>query len=349
MIFDTNFTNESSSSLYSMDGIEESKYELGVEGALMHVYENECNYNSLMRAVGLSELKYYTETGKSLFVHEAGAFKGFIEKAKAFFLKVIEKIKSIFKAFVAKINSFVMKDKDFVNKYKSEIAKKDVTDLKFKGYANFVKGFYGYQSYNIDFNVLPASLTGDAKEYSAEEIDNFIEKKRAKVAGESDGSKLTEKEFIDKLKEKLYGDKEEVDVTKEMVSKALDTISNTKTIIKSAEEAKNAAIKTIDKAVKDLNEAEKKYKDNFKPSGDDEANKKLGTMTSNTANYVRANKALSNDMTIAYSTYVRAAKDANRQARALCVKVIGYNKKAEESAEINTNESTNIFDTVDFA
>ena len=43
-----------------------SPYPVGIEGALMHVYENECNYNALMKAVGISELKYYQETGKNL-------------------------------------------------------------------------------------------------------------------------------------------------------------------------------------------------------------------------------------------------------------------------------------------
>ena len=42
----------------------------------MHVYENECNYNAIMKAAGISELKYYKETGGDLFVQEAGAAGG---------------------------------------------------------------------------------------------------------------------------------------------------------------------------------------------------------------------------------------------------------------------------------
>ena len=51
----------------------------------MHVYENECNYNAIVKSVGISELKYYQETGKDLFVNEAGAFKKFGSKVTAFF------------------------------------------------------------------------------------------------------------------------------------------------------------------------------------------------------------------------------------------------------------------------
>ena len=91
MIFDTEYANESAN-LYSLDGIQESKYDLGLNGALMHVWENECNYNALMRVVGISELKYYNETGHSLFLNEAGAFKNFIDRAIEFFKKIIEKI-----------------------------------------------------------------------------------------------------------------------------------------------------------------------------------------------------------------------------------------------------------------
>ena len=84
MIFDSNLGSVPEAGL--------SPYKLGIEGGLMHVYENECNFNALMRAVGISELKYYNDTGRDLFVHEAGAFAGFIEKAKAFFKKVIERL-----------------------------------------------------------------------------------------------------------------------------------------------------------------------------------------------------------------------------------------------------------------
>ena len=54
--------------------VQESPYELGYGGALMHVWENEMNYNAIMKAVGISEMRYYNETGGDLLVQEAGAF-----------------------------------------------------------------------------------------------------------------------------------------------------------------------------------------------------------------------------------------------------------------------------------
>ena len=37
--------------------VKPSPFEPTIEGALMHVYENACNYNAFMRAVGLAEMK----------------------------------------------------------------------------------------------------------------------------------------------------------------------------------------------------------------------------------------------------------------------------------------------------
>ena len=36
------------------NSIQESKYDLGIEGAYMHMYENQCNFNAIMKSVGLS-------------------------------------------------------------------------------------------------------------------------------------------------------------------------------------------------------------------------------------------------------------------------------------------------------
>ena len=126
--------NEMNTSVNSYESVQESPHELGIGGALMHVYENECNYNALMKAAALSELKYYNENGGDLFVQEAGAFNGFMGKVKAFFVKVIEKIKSICKKFVAKIRQFTMSDKDFVKKYANQLQRANLKDFEFNGY-----------------------------------------------------------------------------------------------------------------------------------------------------------------------------------------------------------------------
>lgn len=142
MIFNSEYTS------YDNTVVTESPYPLGLEGALMHVWENECNYNAMMKAVGISELRYYQETGGDLFVQEAGAFSGFINKAKAFFKKVIEKIKQIFHKFTAVISQYTMDDKKFVKKYEKEIMRRDYTDFEVEGYT-----FDGLGTYAGDMKV----------------------------------------------------------------------------------------------------------------------------------------------------------------------------------------------------
>ena len=114
MLFDSTL-NESCVAT-DWDAIQESKYDLGIEGAYMHMYENQCNFNAMMKAVGLSELAYYRENEQSLFVNEAGAVGGFIGKAKEFFKKVLEKIKRIIKKLLMIIQSYTSDDKKFIKK-----------------------------------------------------------------------------------------------------------------------------------------------------------------------------------------------------------------------------------------
>ena len=344
MIFDTNFVGESAD-LYSLDNVEESKYELGLNGALMHVYENECNYNALMRAVGLSELKYYNETGQSLFVHEAGAFKGFIEKAKAFFKKIIEKIKAIFKKFLATINSFTMKDKEFVKKYEKEILRKDITDLEFTGYEKLKKGFSNTGVVKID-TYTTADIYGGKKVFEdSSDVEDEIEKRRGAIIGK--GS-MSESEFTNELKDMLYGDKDTFDVDSSMVRAALETIKNTNSIVKQIEKTKNMIIKEVE----DINKALDKAGTNFEKAASDlikdnvgVTNKEADSVQKNVSDMITINKAISNSATVALGMASQAAKDANRQARALCVKVLGYKKK-ESYGESATDD---LFGMVDFA
>ena len=54
-------------------------------------------------------------------------------KIKEFLMKVWEKIKAIFKGWMARIDSVMMSsNKDFVNKYKDTVLKKDLTDMEVK-------------------------------------------------------------------------------------------------------------------------------------------------------------------------------------------------------------------------
>lgn len=328
----------------NLAAVAESPYELGLKGALMHVYETECNYNAMMKSVGLSELKYYQETGKDLFMNEAGAFGGFIEKAKTLFKKIIEKIKAIFKKFMAKINSFTMSDKDFVKKYEKDILRKDVTDMEFTGYEKMKNGATNYVLNMKAFNDFIGSDDMSLKDGDA--VNDKIESLRSTLVGDSGA--MTEAELRDKLKEDLYGDKETFDVTSTMVRTALSTIKDTSKTIKDIEKLQKETIKSIENVIKHLDknlaEFNKDLNKDIKNKNDDEI-KSGNELTTAVNNRITVAKAISNDVTVIFGTCSAAAKDANRQAKALCVKVLSYNKK--ESAGVY-GESGDIFAGVNF-
>ena len=362
------------SNLFSLEGISESPYELGLAGGLMHVYENECNWNKLVKSVGLAEMKYARETGQDLFLNEAGAFRGFLDKVKGFFKKVIEKIKQIFKQFMAKINSYSMTDKQFLKKYRADINRVDLQDMEFNGYEKMKLGMSktigDINGINFDKTsaeataavagraTISSSVGGNNKDKDNLKIDgtstlrsnsatdsdklsDLKEEFRGKIIGKDS---MDESEFRDELHEMFYGDKETFDVTDDIRSKALSTIDGSKEAIKTAEKKMKETTGAIDKFIKKLENIQKDWENANKDKGDQfaEVNKKVSNLTN-------LWRSLSNDYTIAYSTLVTALKDCNRQAKALCVKILGYKKKESTVEEGAASGYEGIFGNVDFA
>lgn len=307
----------------SHESVQESPYELGIGGALMHVYENECNYNALMKAAALSEMKYYNETGGDLFVQEAGAFSSFIQKAKDFFKKVIEKIKSIAKKFIAKIDQFTMKDKDFVKKYQTELIRRDLKDFEFNGYA------FPAWTGNTSINGAVSDVKADGSD-DKDALNDIIEKNRGNIVG---GGSMTESEYRDELKEKLYGDKEDIKVN---IRTELNTISETSKLVKAAEKEEKEIIRSIEDIIKNIETkikvVDKSIDADIKAGSEDQTS--IDNRVSHTKaryNKIDVFKALSNDLTVYFGAVTKALADRNRQAKAICVKALSY-KANNESA-----------------
>ena len=347
MIFDANYTSTS-----GLSAIKESPYELGLAGAMMHVYENECNYNAIMKAVGLSELKYYQETGKDLFVHEAGAFDGFIAKVKAFFKKVIEKIKSIFKKFVAIFDQYTLNDKQFVKKYGDQLIRKDLKDFEFTGYKfgdfDKVQGFVKAAGNTLN-RYIDDYTTGHKKDtdYNKEEYDNRFykdsdkineekEEERAKILGQQSG-KMDETEFKDKLKELLYGDDNKETLDNISIRDQLSIIENTKDDIKKVEKTQKEIEKGINDLLKTLDklpsEIRKQYSYSSGNNLTDQQDKRINNAIQNASDAYDICKSRSNDITVAFGMIVQAYKDRNRQAKAICVKALSYKHEAAMVSE----------------
>lgn len=327
MIFDSNISAPT-----NWDAVQESPYTLGLEGGLMHVYENECNYNAIMKAAGISELKYYKENGGDLFVQEAGAAGGLIDRFIAFFKKVIEKIKQIFKKFVMVISSYVSKDKDFVKKYKPMVFK-NFKEFKFTGW-DFESSEWP------DINKIPigeGSADVIAKNHTAkvmtdEEIEGALNTVRTGVVGESVSD---DKEFRDALHNCLYGEeKVEMTITSSKCAEAFEIISDTKKIIKGTETEQKSITGKIEAYIKQLEKAKGSLvkglgKEDNTTDTDTNSNR-INAITKS----IELNKEYSNIATTTFSAIIGALKDVNRQSKAICIKALnsGSRKSTEESA-----------------
>lgn len=303
--------------------IQESPYELGIGGALMHVYENECNYNAIMKAAALSEMKYFNQTGGDLFVQEAGAFSNFIQKAKAFFKKIIEKIKSIAKKFMAMIRQYTMKDKDFVKKYQTDLLRRNLTDFEFKGYA------FPRWSGNTSTTGADSAVKTDGSD-DVDAINDIIEKNRGNIVGEGP---LTESEYRSELKEKLYGDKDDIKVN---IREQLGFISETNDLVKAAEKEEKSIVDGIEKLIKNLDKAANDIDKSIKKDGTSASDESIHSRDEGIKginNRITVYKALSNDLTVYFGAVTKALKDRNRQAKAICVKALSYKYKNEAATE----------------
>lgn len=329
--------------------VKESPYELGIEGALMHVYENECNYNALMRAVGISELKYYQETGRELFVNEAGAFSGFIDKVKAFFKKIIEKIKQIFHKFAAKIMSLGNDDKGFVKKYEKEILRKNIKDMTFKGYTfKGVKNGWEpkYTSSKEEFNgelqgITNLVDTGDFSKSNDYDLDKEADAMRADMLADlmdSSTNALDTSEFSSELQEALYGgEKEELEGNRDFTARELlSVIADSNKTVKQVERNQKEAVKGIEDFIKDLEKVEKTFLTGGDRAKVDNADNKQKMIT----NKINFMKEKSNAYTVAFGAVTRALVDYKRQCKAICVKIIGYK---HESADLYYESSNDLF------
>lgn len=348
------FNNEASFSNTGYVG--ESKYPLGLEGALMHVYENECNYNAIMRSVGISELKYYQETGGDLFVQEAGALSGLFSKIIAFFKKVIEKIKSIFHKFVAVINQYVIDDNKFVKKYGTELNMRNLRDMEFHGYTfkNLNKGLDTTEN-SKTFDELAKILSKfdngsnsgiiSLKPYYLDDdaANKMCEENRGKII---QANALSEEDFRTELKERFYGGEKETFKIGD-ISTYLGIISNAKKAIRTAEEEQKSITNIINEAIKSFSQLQMKFArsltggENNTGTSSVELRKKVVQAT---GAVIKILKSACDDYTVGYGVEIKALKDQNRQAKAICVKALSY--KHEAASVYGESYTDDIFSSV---
>ena len=345
MIFDT-----VNSSAVNWDAVKESAYPVGLEGGLMHVYENECNFNAIMKSAGISELKYYKECGGDLFVQESTATSGLLDKFISFFKKVKEKILQIVKKFVMAISSFVTSDKTFVKKWKPE---------GFKNFKDF--NFTGYKFDNLE-NVSKNSFDDVIAEYKAEDpaaaamkasvnvlSDDELDTKRKDMMKALCNEDVdSDSEFRKALHTKFYGEeKEEFKVTAQMCSDAFGIISNTKDNITNVKDCQKKITDAIDKYCNALEQAKTVLTKYMEDSKDEKVKGSMSSKMQRTTQDIGLAKDRSQYLTTALSAMIGAFKDRNRQCKAICVKALNSGSRKKNESAIIANDGADIFADVE--
>ena len=320
MIYASNIENTQLTNAF-----EECNYEPGIEAAWGIVTESEANYNRIMQAIGIEELCAYSETGREL-VYEAVNVKGFIGKAKEFFMKMWEKIKGMFKKFFAMFDSYTKNDKDFINKYKTHLLKVNTKDFEYKGF-NFT---------NLNYDVAKAAeralnpvtidtsgtIAGNVEEELQKVSDksDIVEKMRGAAIGESS---LEAGEFTKELF-KLFRSGEDSKETLDNinVSSLLSNISGNSGLKKEADKSYKDLEKKFKETLKTLDKLEKSL---VKATNDSESGAKV--RYANTAIYfVKEQMGIAQ---IINGAKLTAIKDCNRQSKAICVALMNYKPKNE--------------------
>lgn len=317
-----------------------------INDALRVVAEGEHNWNIIMKQVAFEELAYMEQTGQEMIYNE-GVGGNFFNNAKEWFINLGRKVKGLFEKFLAWINSHTKDDIEFIKKYQSAIitgASNIPSSFSYKGY-KYVSGHLDklpnyLMATATSVNNIPCnasavksaasqnySVTKDrVKQINDKKID-ILDELRGTVIGKS--ASISSSEFSKELFEYFHGDKSKISLEKQDInaSQLISEISNTKRLKSDAENSLREVTNSINKSISEINDMSKSI------STKDETNAGAILTLSNSIIYIL--KEVNNINFITKGHYLAALRDRNRQAKSICVKLIGYSKK-------EFKESTNI-------
>lgn len=286
------------------------------------VGEQEANWTRFMTGVGISELNSIME-GQEV-IYEGARMQSFIKKAKGFFQIALNKIAEITKSFMAKVDQLFKSNDSFIKKYEKQITNiKIPKDFKFEGY-----NFYSVEPiYNNDAVMKTFDVTSEVavnqiiskKEttYSKESAENSLF-----VGGTPDGDSLSEK-----AKNYFYGKKEDLKIN---INEQIKIIKETKDLKSKSKKSYSEAAKAIKSIIKNLEKADKDFDKN------DKKNISLENATTVTKAFnilISYWKAYSSAAATVHGTYMGALGARNKQAKAICTKLIIANGKAKGKAD----------------
>lgn len=312
------------------------------------------DWNQFMRAVALTELSYVIESGGQEMIYEAVDIKAMADKVIAWFKKLWAKIKGIAETALAKFMTWGKDDQKFIDKFGDKIydgARNIPGGFSFKGWKfdssamdpnsgvpaiikrvskQFVDSEMAFKTIsNHAFNASKGDVASKNEKNYAEKLDQYRSELAggAFVKGASDFNKAFHK-YLYGSDAKQYINKGDVDA-----KSLIDCISGAKEAKEGASSVRDEVKQSIDDSIAKVDEAKSAVNDReTAPEATEmrEYNSKLATALTNMSSYL---KGIQNVNTTAFSTYISALRDRNRQSKAICVKLVSYSHKETKLGE----------------
>lgn len=312
-------------------------------GAQM-IEEATNDWNNYMQAIALTELSYVIETGQE-YLYEGVDISAMIDKVKEWFKKIWAKIQGIAKAAMAKFAQFAVSDQKFLDKYESDIydgARKIPNGFSYKGYkfdnldkkSTIVKTNSDSVISDAD-KALDRMRTGHAsgadyktsgadgkEENSSKQLDEALDKYRGAISEKT--GKVSASEFKKAVKISLYGSADKEYIKTVDASKLVGIIKGAQEAKDNAKDAESSIKEDIDKKIEALDNLESEIRDiDTKPENADNRDHHQGwaSMVNRYSGFLKSVETVNAQW---FSMYLTALKDQNRQAKAVCTKLISY-------------------------
>ena len=351
------------------DDIKAAFEESAIESAMRCVAENTINWNSILEACTIQEF-CYLEENKQEMVYEDSRIKDFFTAAKNFFLKIWEKIKSIFKKAAMQFMAFAKSDSDFIKKYKKDIVKAKNTGFNGEKTSDIEVNVYAYPFFNKGNCSWDGIFNGETIKYSKiSSISTFIQdvgvsvpskdnveswKTANKELTESDNisnkldsirsamlkkvnssaSDTDKKSFRKDLDEAFKGDKDSKKLV-EVIDDAITFLEGSKKCTKALDDALKASKKSIDESIRALTSLQREY-DKATGDSNDDAGALKGQQHSVITKAIQFMKDIKEIETTFNGSAISNLKGYSRQCKGICVKAVS---KAKHESTTMTMES----------
>lgn len=324
--------------------VEPNENYYNVTGALQMMTESYQNDQAMFEAVLLNDFAQTAALNEGMefeILTESG-ISSFFEKIKEFVKKAWAKIVGLFKAFIIKLNSVIIKsNKEFFNKYKKDVFGKDLSKMKFK-FSKRTSSNLQYKDLSSDAQSMietiyklhgHSAVEAEQDKSSSDILDELL----CKIVDGTD-----EKSFTKDYHEEMFEDEETFDGMESSILSHITKILSGDDMVKEANKVKSNSDKYFNIILKSISKAQtvmvKGLPDNKVTNSDITTNGKEGTTLNvkGTPDYI--NKKLNlmynrvsllqkaNNMSCA--AFISACKFDAAQCRRVYAKAAAFNPKA---------------------